>query len=371
MASGNHSAGPKADKTIADEALRETAAQWHDLIVQGDDAAQMRTSFEAWLNESPAHRSAYSAVERAWTFAANKAHEPQILALRHETALRLTRHSSVFVQTRLRRAAVFACVVAGGLLGAVLLSNTDTNNTIPLADIRPVEGVLDFFRGGNAAGRLATEKGERLTARFEDGSQVTLNTETKIETKFSAAERLVILSRGQALFEVAKDKNRPFIVETQGRRFVAVGTAFDVRVDGERVQITMVEGTVRVERKQRLRAAENAQPKESTTLLRAGEQLIVDDKQLDRVRVANAERVTSWRLGQVIFEDTRLSDAVAELNRYSQSRIELTDPKLAELRISGAFATGRPTIFVEALTTYFPIRADQTDDETVVLTSRD
>lgn len=360
----------RTSRLNVDEAAAEAAARWHDLIVGGDVPPQVRASFEAWRDESPAHRAAYGAVERAWTFTASKALEPQMLALRHETALRLTRHSSSYVKSRLRWAAVLAGVAAGGLLGAVLFSSLQTNKSILLADGRPTAVTPADLRG-NSAGGLVTQKGERMTARLEDGSQITLNTATRVEPHFTDAERLVIMDSGQALFEVAKDRNRPFIVETRGRRLVAVGTAFDVRVDGERMQVTMVEGIVRVEHKQPPRFNAYATPETSALLLHAGEQLTTEVREQDQVRAANAERVTSWRLGQVIFEDTRLSDAIAELNRYSYSRIELKDPKLAGLRISGAFATGHPTVFVEALTTYFPIRAHRTDKETIVLTSRD
>ena len=94
------------------------------------------------------------------------------------------------------------------------------------------------------------------------------------------------------------------------------------------------------------------------------------DERQDRIQVAEPDRVTSWRRGQVIFEDCRLADAVAEINRYSPVKIELAEDALGELRISGAFATGRPTVFVEAMTTYFPVDATNVDDDTVLLSPR-
>src|SRR3546814_14397361 len=86
----------------------------------------------------------------------------------------------------------------------------------------------------------------------------------------------------------------------------------------------------------------------------------------DDVRPANADHVSSWRNGQVVFENSRLADAVAELNRYTRTPIELTDPTLADLRISGAFMTGRNDTFVEAMTSYFPIRAQRTYDAIIL-----
>lgn len=85
------------------------------------------------------------------------------------------------------------------------------------------------------------------------------------------------------------------------------------------------------------------------------------------IRTADAERATSWRRGQVIFENTSLADAVAELNRYSEKKIELSGPELPELKLSGAFATGRIGVFVEALTTYFPVEVVHADDRVIIL----
>src|SRR5262249_53719521 len=154
----------------------------------------------------------------------------------------------------------------------------------------------------------------------------------------------VHLLRGQAYFEVAKDHDRPFVVEAQNRRFVAVGTAFDVRLDGAQVKVTMVEGTVRVESVADTHAgsADIQRPASppmahTTNLITAGQQLVADSTLNDQVSRTDPERSTSWRRGQIIFDDTRLADAVAEINRYSEAKIELADPALADLRLSGAF----------------------------------
>lgn len=242
--------------------------------------------------------------------------------------------------------------------------------------------LLDWSDGSRMASVYQTAVGERLSVTLEDGSRVTLNTDSVLRPAFDAHERRVVLERGQALFEVAKDALHPFVVETSRRRFVAVGTAFDVRIDGGRVQVTMLEGTVRVERSapgatESLSAADasSAMPvrlaaQSVVATITAGEQLTVLDERQDRIQVAELDRVTSWRRGQVIFEASRLADAVAEINRYSPVQIELAEGALGDLRISGAFATGRPTVFVEAMTTYFAVDATNVDDDTVLLSPR-
>jgi transmembrane sensor len=162
------------------------------------------------------------------------------------------------------------------------------------------------------------------------------------------------------------------------------------------VRVTMIEGTVRVERTRAVIGSDRAHPSDrgagnrraearnaaevgaaagsptntAVATITAGEQLVADGGSLDSIGPADAERTTSWRHGQVIFDDTRLADAVAELNRYSEVKLQLADPALADLRLSGAFATGHPQLFVEALTTYFPIQATQSDEHRVLLKAR-
>jgi transmembrane sensor len=377
------------DKTVsastAAENVRELAASWYDRVHRDRVTEETRKALDAWLAQSAGHRAAYQEIERTWSSLRSVAHDPQILALRHETALRLTRRKTLGVRP-----------MSVALAAAVLL----TLGVALLFAVRPNGGpaiftaMLEVFRG-HKEGQYVTATGERLVVNLEDGSQVTLDTETALTVGFTRAERWVRLSRGQALFEVAKDRTRPFIVEVHNRRLVAVGTSFDVRLDGEQVRVTMVEGTVRVERPAPTRSdrpslandARRNRPREpgnaagsaviaqvpSNTVvatITAGEQLVTDESSPDSIRPADAERTTSWRHGQIIFDNTRLADAVAELNRYSQVKLQLGDPALAELRLSGAFATGHPRLFLEALTTYFPIQATQSDEHFVLLKLR-
>jgi transmembrane sensor len=345
-------------------ALEEVAARWHERLQHEPVPQRLRMAFSRWLDKAPENRTAYAAVDRVWRFARSAAHDARILELRHETALRLTRKAS----HRPRSVGWAAAATILACLGGVLLYTQRAR-------------LLDWSGSSRTAGVYETAVGERLTVTLVDGSRVTLNTDTVLRPAFDAHERRVVLERGQALFEVAKDSAHPFVVETAQRRFVAVGTAFDVRIDGERVQVTMLEGTVRVERGWPGETAslpanasdamsDRAAVKSVVATITAGEQLTMLDERQDRIQVTEPDRVTSWRRGQVIFEASRLADAVAEINRYSSVKIELAEGALADLRISGAFATGRPTVFVEAMTSYFPVDATIVDDDTVLLSSR-
>lgn len=356
---------PSAGSGAAD-AVREAAALWCDRLARSDVSAETRAAFARWMEESAGNRAAYEAVSRAWTLVRDQSHDPRILALRHETALRLTRDASRRSRTPARIAAALAVLAAGAVVTLAL--SPDISSLIQADAARDAATAP----ARQSAERYDTAIGERLAVTLSDGSQVTLNTQTALETSFSAAQRSLQLKTGQALFEVARDATRPFVVEAQGRRLIALGTVFDVRLDGESMQVTMLEGRVRVERTapDAGQGSPDADLPRFVTTLAAGEQLTLDAQRFDRVVVADGARITSWRHGQVIFENSRLEDAIAELNRYSKTRVELADPALGELRISGAFVTGRPAIFVEALTTYFPIAVERQDEEVVRLGRR-
>jgi transmembrane sensor len=347
----------------------EQAAQWYERLHRDRISDAARTEFQAWLAESADHREAYARTERAAARLERVAELPAVLALRHEAALRLTCRPR---RRPYRAAAALAAVVAMVAIGLGAAS---------LLGLRPTQHFIAWIGSlGSGPHRYATGTGERLAATLRDGSQVTLDTQSELEVAFTPAERIVRLVRGQAYFEVAKDKQHPFVVEVDRRRLVAVGTAFDVRMDAHLVQVTMVEGTVRVEpllpalaagdasgAKMASRAGSLPQPR---TLISAGDQLLISDGAGDHIRPGDTYRATSWRRGQLLFDGLRLGDAIAEVNRYSDTRIILQDPQLAEIRVSGSFAAGRPEVFVEALTHYFPIAVVSQTADSVVLKAR-
>ena len=334
--------------------LRETAALWHERAGQENASAETRNGLQAWLGKSAEHVAAYRSIERSWSQLKNAASAPQIIQLRHESAMRLTRQTAATLRP-LRWTLAAALILLS--LGAALWILHPNGFGLSSLAWRKSETQSPIVR------TYATKTGDRLTIALEDGSQVTLNTETQLEVAFSKSSRTVRLSRGEALFEVAKDKTRSFVVQTQNRRFVAVGTAFDVHIQTDQVKVTMLEGTVH---------AESMEPGSLIlATVTAGEQLITSSRAQQSVRRVDAERETSWRRGQLIFDNTPLGEAVDELNRYSSTHIVLVDSKLAGLRLSGTFATGGTSTFVEALTAYFPIQIEHADARVVTLKARD
>lgn len=358
--------------------IHEECAQWYERLHRDTVSETTRADFERWCLASPGRAEAYARLDRTAAQLKGLVESPPILALRHEAALRLTCRTSQRSRPAFAAAAALLIVV----LAAVVMEFVTPESWRA--------GMTAWVRTlGPSQTDYVTGTGERLTATLKDGSQITLDTQSRLQVAFNAAERVVRLKQGQAYFDVAKDKVHPFVVEVRGRRLVAVGTAFDVRLDVDRIQVTMVEGTVRVESSASTREPGSAReasgsgdgaaspPSQKDTqraaqqvLISAGEQLLIEAGSAEHVRRSDPGRMTSWRRGQLIFDGARLGDAVAEVNRYSDIKIALTDPELAEIRISGSFATGEPQVFVEAITTYFPIEVSRRTSEIVELKAR-
>ncbi len=297
-------------------------------------AAAEAAAFEAWLAASPANRDAYVAVEEFWAGAG------QLEALSKFGDKRRAVLRTMDVTRTARRGAMagLACLVlaaaGAGLYGLVTPKSLATQS----------------FR---------TAVGQQATVTLPDGSAVTLNTDTVVRTKADGERRLVYLDKGQAYFRVAKDRRHPFIVTAAGRTVTALGTAFDVRIDGGALKVVLVEGKVRVEAaepnppgtapaaKSAKRPADRSSGR--STEMEAGSQLVALEQADWRLTRADVTRETSWTRGKIVFDDEALGDVVAELNRYSERKIVIADRRLADERISGIYRPGDIEGFARAL----------------------
>jgi transmembrane sensor len=177
-----------------------------------------------------------------------------------------------------------------------------------------------------------TSIGEVRRIALEDGSAITLNSDSAATVLFEKNRRTVTLQRGEGLFEVAKDKSRPFIVSSGAVAVRAVGTAFAVRALTDEVTVTVTEGVVEVTRPQevpsRVSANQRAEirPHHGVTVLTQNAQ--------------EAGRQLSWRDGILSFSGESLAQAVREVNRYSRRQVEVQDPDLASRPVIGIFRAG-------------------------------
>jgi transmembrane sensor len=209
-----------------------------------------------------------------------------------------------------------------------------------------------------AKGRAATRKGEVQMLALKDGSHMTLDTSSAAQVAFGPTRRSVRLLSGEAMFDVAKDAARPFIVLAGGAQVRAIGTSFSVRLapDGQ-VQVLVQEGVVAV-----TRASPGARPR--AVQLSANMSTLAGGGDAPLVAVAvppdMVERRLAWRNGMLDFDDTSLEQAAAQFARYSDYDLTI-DPVVADERISGRFSTGDPKGFAKAAATSLGLRVRQTD----------
>lgn len=304
---------------------RAEAAAWIARLHGPNRTAEVEAGFRRWMGEDPERAVAVGLINDTWEKSA-----------------------------RLRRRPLEGSTRLSGFRISFSLAALATVATAILA----VVGTVFFLRTNT----LRTEVGELRTLALEDGTRVYLNTDTRVVPHYDGTVRRVDVERGEALFEVAQNPHRPFIVIVGDHQIRALGTSFVVRRDKADVAVTLVEGKVSITPTAdgRAREAANRDPKpgavalilepgERATLKIAGPVREPSAEQPYAIDKPSIDRVTAWRHGQVAFDDTALADAVAEMNRYSRIRVVVEDQGTAALRISGIFRAGDQENFARAV----------------------
>jgi transmembrane sensor len=191
--------------------------------------------------------------------------------------------------------------------------------------------------------RVMTVRGEIRRLPLVDGSVATIDTESELHVAMTGQTRRIVIAHGQAWFQVAKDRNRPFVVDAGIAQVRAVGTAFSVRRDGDQVEVAVTEGTV---------VAWPAGAKGTMNVLTEGQYATFSmNGETPRTGTAPAEidRALAWRDGEISLEGETLSSAVLQFNRYNEQQLVLVDPDLGKERLVGLFKVGNPQEFASML----------------------
>tara|TARA_R110000737_G_scaffold62672_4_gene90082 strand:- start:1541 stop:2575 length:1035 start_codon:yes stop_codon:yes gene_type:complete len=225
----------------------------------------------------------------------------------------------------------------------------------------------------------ATLVGQQMDAIFDDGSIIHLNTNSLIETEFSDDKRIIKLIKGEALFEVAHDPNRPFIVYAGDRLVQAIGTKFVVHLKSEDIQVTVTDGKVKMSKVAINTALSDIKALNSTSIqkddvyLTKGEKVVVSSDQapiLTYIKAENMARETSWLDGKLIFDNEELFDVIEEINRYVEIEIVLKDPSLHNILISGRFDLKDSDALIEAIELSFNMKSERLDSNKILLTKK-
>jgi transmembrane sensor len=205
-----------------------------------------------------------------------------------------------------------------------------------------------------ASTRYATPVGGHQLIGLSDGSKVELNTASVVRAAISGERRDVWLDRGEAYFEVAHDRSRPFIVHVGSRQVTVLGTKFSVRRDGSEITVFVREGRVQVD------DMEEARPVRSTII--SGGDIALAKGTATLVTAKSGERVDdalAWREGMLSFDQKRLSDVAAEFNRYNRQQLVLTDAAAANIRIGGMFPSSKPKDFAHLLRDAYGLKIEE------------
>jgi transmembrane sensor len=201
--------------------------------------------------------------------------------------------------------------------------------------------------------RYETAIGEQRSVLLDDGSLVTLNTASQIEVKYSDHRRFVRLVRGEALFNVAHERERPFDVDTGSAVVRAVGTQFNVDRRADRTTVSVVEGKVQViadpvDNTEASPASGTAANEQSETeILAAAQRVVLTESGMGRPEsIANLAPVTAWTQRQLVFENQSLGEVAEEFNRYNRQHIVIQSAQLRTQQVTGVFQANDSASFL-------------------------
>jgi len=322
--------------------IREEAATWLIEFRTDETDPGMRERFTQWLRTSPEHVRAYLQLFALWEDASDydsarkldveslvalARADGNVVALEPSSSRHHIRNSAPALPLTTARIA-FRFRAAAAVLASVLIA----------------AGAWFVHRQGQS---FTTGLGEQRSIRLQDGSSVELNALSHIRVRFTPHERAVDLLAGQALFRVAKDKSRPFVVFSNDMRVLAVGTQFDVNRKRSGTTVTVLEGRVAIlpstpAEKGRLPLPTRSSGAEMPLELAEGEQATVTDRSPTHLHHANLVTATAWRQQQLIFDSTPLPDVAEEFNRFNARQSVVESPQLADFHVSGTFSAVDP-----------------------------
>lgn len=313
--------------------IDEQAMRW--LVLQSGRELEPveRAEFDAWYAADNRHKGAYlramvidDALDQARVQASLRPSRAQLASESAVAAWQPAPPRRAF----LRYGAALACLAAG--TAAYTLS-------------RPEPATV-----------FSTAKGEFRKIPLADQSVAKLNSASLVEVNFTRTLRQLRLRQGEAWFEVAKDKSKPFLVEAGVVRVQAVGTAFGVRRYAHGAEVLVSEGTVEVW---------NHAGAPHKYALNAGERAFVADGAASVTvsrQPGEVARRLAWRDGKLIFANQTLQDAVADFNRYSHKKIVLGNSALAARTLVGQYQIDAPESFAREVSAFLKVPVRITAD---------
>jgi transmembrane sensor len=325
-------------KTQNRDRLEQETTEWLVRLTSGEATPADFADFAQWQQRSPAHQHAYQKIAALWEglekplLAWNQQQNPLAIQaeaiensdnLNEEYADHKASAENVWLKP-LSMAALLVIIMAFSLFPDYLHH--------PLADYR-------------------TRIGEQTSVTLPDGSIIHLNTDTAININYTLQARNVEILQGEAEFEVAHDKQKPFNVTSGAVKTQAIGTKFLVRYDNDQGLVTLLEGKVRT-------AAGISDSGHTPTqiTLTAGEQAEFNGNNLIAAKQADGAGSDSWKHGRLLMNFVTLEHAISEINRYRRGTVKLIDSSLAQREINAAIDLKHIDNWLDALETTLPLK---------------
>jgi transmembrane sensor len=347
------------------ELLLGEAAQWSARLAAPDCSEIEQRRFEKWLVQSSAHRAAFEEVQcTAEAISASMAIDPRLQQLLDQALA-----AGAELPDSANRVESLPAIQSGG-------NSINRSHSLLLRRFAAAAGVaclmiaawtivgvngMNLERDANVIAIEAPKRSARL-ATLPDGTRVHVDAGAKLIVSFSPSARRVELAKGRAYFEVAHDASRPFSVTANGTRTVALGTKFEVQRQESETVVTLAEGSVAVS------GTVNGATWQQR--LSPGEQLDIGKNEQAQLRKVDAQEITSWSRGWLVFRGTPLVDALQEINRYSVKQVVTADDSLLALNVAGSFVAGDAQSIVDAIAEVLPIRVVDGGNREIILFKR-
>lgn len=331
--------------------LHETAADWFMRRSEPGWTGADERALDAWLAQSALHREVFEGM-------ALTSRDLQRIALAADPAWRLPAPTPAQAVPAARTGPAHLATTTA-LPSAGWGRRRWASAAICAGLVLLLGGGYGWQRWDNTASfqlDVATAHGETRAIPLPDGSSIALNMDSQLQVRFYPRRREVVFGQGEAFFQVAHDRSRPFTVDSGASQVKVVGTAFNVRAAPPQVVIKVLEGLVEVR-------PDRQAPQGPVLRLGPGNGLAIDPATGEtRSLQAAAATVGDWRSGQIQFQRAPLADVALELSRYLGQPVVLAQQDLARQPISGVLSTASPQLFLQALPELLPLRVQQAAD---------
>lgn len=318
------------DCTCDRASVRDTAATWFARVQAQTLDAQQQAEFEAWRTQHTSHAAEYQWLASLWS-AADTLPDSRWQALCQSPAAPVKRRS----------------LLRYGLAASVLIVAAGAGLWLQQPAVYEAE--------------FATALGERRDIQLPDGSTLELNGRTHLRVHFERQLRKVELEQGEAMFSVAHDNTRPFVVQAGAAQVTVTGTRFDVRRDGGQARVAVESGHVQVE---------GRDPRDLVRLTAGLGTQVSAQGQVAPAYAVNTQALTAWRKGQLVFNDATLGEVAEEVSRYRARPLHVSTPALAQLRLSSVFKTNDTDALLNALPKILPVAIKTRADGSQEIISR-